>query len=94
MLTAPDVIKLDRSIVDGVAADTVLTTLVRSLAEFGHGCGSLVVAEGVETAEDAGALLTLGVDLGQAWFFGRPCAAADLSDEMVAPARTSVPESG
>ena len=94
VLTSPDVIKLDRSIVDGVAADTVLTTLVRSLAEFGHGCGSLVVAEGVETAEDAGALLTLGVDLGQGWFFGRPCAAADLSDEMVAPARTSVPKSG
>jgi EAL domain-containing protein (putative c-di-GMP-specific phosphodiesterase class I) len=37
--TAPDVIELDRSLVDGVSADPVLTTLVRAMADFGHGCG-------------------------------------------------------
>ena len=52
----PDVIKLDRSIVNGVDADPVLTTLVRSLVDFAHGCGARVVAEGVETAEDAAVL--------------------------------------
>ena len=72
VLTAPDVIKLDRSIVDGVHADPVLTVLVRSLVEFAHGCDARLVAEGVETAADAQALLQLGVDHGQGWFFGRP----------------------
>jgi EAL domain-containing protein (putative c-di-GMP-specific phosphodiesterase class I) len=72
VLTAPDVLKLDRSIVDGVAADPVLRTLVRSMVDFGHGCNARIVAEGVETAEDAHALLELGVDCGQGWHFGRP----------------------
>jgi EAL domain-containing protein (putative c-di-GMP-specific phosphodiesterase class I) len=91
VLTSPDVIKLDRSIVDGVAADRVLTTLVRSLTEFGHGCGSKVVAEGIETADDAAALLALGVDLGQGWFFGRPGPAAELA-EAIELERKSVPK--
>jgi len=72
VLTAPDVIKLDRSIVDTVSTDPVLSTLVRSLTEFGHGCGAQVVAEGIETAADAAALVALGVDYGQGWHYGRP----------------------
>ena len=80
VLTTPDVIKLDRSIVAGVSADPVLHTLVRSLVDFGHGCAAAVVAEGVETAADADALLSLGVDLGQGWHFGRPGPPEDLVD--------------
>jgi EAL domain-containing protein (putative c-di-GMP-specific phosphodiesterase class I) len=72
VLTAPDVIKLDRSIVTGVGTDPVLRTLVRSLVDFARGCGSRVVAEGVETAEDASALRSVGVDFGQGWHYGRP----------------------
>ena len=72
VVTAPDVIKLDRSIVAGVDSDPVLATLVRSLSDFGHGCDVRVVAEGVETAAEAATLLTLGVDHGQGWFVGRP----------------------
>lgn len=72
LMTAPDVIKLDRSIVDGVSGDQVLATLVRSLVAFAHGCGATVVAEGVETAEDAVTLRRAGVDHGQGWHFGRP----------------------
>ncbi|WP_129338230.1 EAL domain-containing protein [Cellulomonas endophytica] len=72
VLCRPDVIKLDRSIVDGVAADDVLRTLVRALVEFAHGSATTVVAEGVETVDDVVALRALGVDLGQGWHFGRP----------------------
>lgn len=72
VVTAPDVIKLDRSLVAGVGTDHVLETLVRSLVFVGRGCGAKVVAEGVETAQDAAALLGLGVDYGQGWHFGRP----------------------
>ena len=72
VLTSPDVIKLDRSIVDGVARESVLTTLVRSLVDFAHSCGARVVAEGVETEADARTLVALEVDAGQGWFYGRP----------------------
>jgi EAL domain-containing protein (putative c-di-GMP-specific phosphodiesterase class I) len=72
VVTAPDVIKLDRSMIAGVGTDPVLTTLVRSLVELGRGCGAEVVAEGIETEQDATALLALDVDYGQGWYFGRP----------------------
>ena len=64
--------------IDGVSSDPVLTTLVRALVAFGHGCNTLVVAEGVETEPDADALRNLGVDYGQGWHFGRPAPATDL----------------
>jgi EAL domain-containing protein (putative c-di-GMP-specific phosphodiesterase class I) len=80
LLSAPDVIKLDRSIVAGVATDPVLRTLVRSLGDFGHGAGATVVAEGVETKEDAAVLRAVGVDYAQGWYFARPGSADQLAD--------------
>ena len=79
VLTAPDVIKLDRTLIDGVSADPVLRTLVRSLVDFGHGCDAQVVAEGVETSRDADVLRALEVDYGQGWLFGRPGPAEALA---------------
>jgi EAL domain-containing protein (putative c-di-GMP-specific phosphodiesterase class I) len=80
VVSAPDLIKLDLSIVTGVATDQVLRTLARSLAEFGHEVGASVVAEGVETKEDAVALREAGVDFGQGWHFGRPGTPEQLAD--------------
>jgi EAL domain-containing protein (putative c-di-GMP-specific phosphodiesterase class I) len=78
VLTRPDVLKIDRTLVDGVSTDHILRSLVRSLVDFGHGSGAKVVAEGVETGADAATLLTLGVDYGQGWYFGRPGSVEDL----------------
>jgi EAL domain-containing protein (putative c-di-GMP-specific phosphodiesterase class I) len=86
VVTDPDVIKMDRSIVSGVDTDPVLGRLVESLVTFGHGCGVKVVAEGIETAAEAGVLRDLGVDLGQGWYFGRPGPPEALSP--VAPEAT------
>ena len=72
VVTAPDVIKIDRSIVSGLDAEPVLATLVHSLVDFARGLRARVVAEGVETAAEAEVLRSLGVDLGQGWHFGRP----------------------
>jgi EAL domain-containing protein (putative c-di-GMP-specific phosphodiesterase class I) len=80
VLSVPDLIKLDLSIVAGVATDPVLRTLARSLAEFGHEAGAKVVAEGVEIRDDALALRDAGVDFGQGWYFGRPAAPDQLVD--------------
>ena len=79
MLTAPDVIKLDRSIVTDLAQDRVRRSLVSSLVDFASGSDARVVAEGIETAEDAAACLELGVDLGQGWYYGRPGPASGLA---------------
>lgn len=80
LVTAPDIIKLDRSIVAGAATDHVLLRLVHSLVDFGHGAGVGVVAEGVETQDDAAVLCNAGVDYAQGWYFARPGTADQLAD--------------
>ncbi|SFP71271.1 EAL domain, c-di-GMP-specific phosphodiesterase class I (or its enzymatically inactive variant) [Geodermatophilus dictyosporus] len=80
VVTAPDVLKMDRSIVSGVDADPVLARLARSLVDFAHGVGVVVVAEGVETPAEHAVLRSLGVDDGQGWLFGRPAPADALAD--------------
>jgi EAL domain-containing protein (putative c-di-GMP-specific phosphodiesterase class I) len=87
VVTKPDVIKLDRSIVTGLGDDPVLTVVVRSLVDLARACGARVVAEGVETAADAEAARGAGVDHGQGWFFGRATAAEDLLAEYPVAAR-------
>jgi len=79
VITGPDVIKIDRSIVSGLDTDPVLSRLVESLVGFAHGGGVRVVAEGVETAAEHAMLRALGVDDGQGWHFGRP-APVDVLD--------------
>jgi EAL domain-containing protein (putative c-di-GMP-specific phosphodiesterase class I) len=85
VLVGPDVLKLDRSIVAGVAEDRVLRTLIRSLVDFAHDCAASVVAEGIETADDVAALHALGVDYGQGWFFGKADEPAALRDDYRVP---------
>jgi EAL domain-containing protein (putative c-di-GMP-specific phosphodiesterase class I) len=88
VVTSPDVIKIDRSIVAGLDTDPVLAKLVQSLVEFGHGCDVRVVAEGIETADEAVVLRALGVDYGQGWHYGRPGPPEALSE--IAPL-TAIP---
>jgi EAL domain-containing protein (putative c-di-GMP-specific phosphodiesterase class I) len=81
--TAPDVIKLDRSIVTGVAADSVLAVVVHALVELADGIDAKIVAEGIESPTEAAVLTGLGVGLGQGWHFDRATTAADLRDNYV-----------
>ena len=94
VVTEPDVIKLDRSIVDGVSTDRVLHSLVRSLVDFASGLGALVVAEGVEGLADAATLHDLRVGYGQGWFWGRAVPADLLEDQFpaVLPASALLPQ--
>jgi EAL domain-containing protein (putative c-di-GMP-specific phosphodiesterase class I) len=90
VMSYPDVIKMDRSIVSGVDHDPILAKLAQSLVDFAHSFDVSVVAEGVETAAEHAVLQTLGVDGGQGWFFGRPAPADTLVDEgtVLAPGVT------
>lgn len=83
--TQPDIIKLDRSIVSNVSGDPVLHTLVASLVAFARGLEATVVAEGIETAQDAQILRAAGVDLGQGWLFARPGPPVELAASYPIP---------
>ena len=66
------VLKLDRSFVrDMVDGDSGMAT-VRAVLEMAHSRGLRVVAEGIETADQAAKLRALGCDRGQGYLFSRP----------------------
>lgn len=67
----PDVVKLDKDLVQRLP-DKVSAAVVTAVVEIAHSYGGQVLAECVETADQATAARDLGVDLGQGWLFGRP----------------------
>jgi EAL domain-containing protein (putative c-di-GMP-specific phosphodiesterase class I) len=67
----PDVVKLDKDIVQSLPSP-VGVAVVTAIVSIAHAYGGKVVAECIETAEQAAAARDLGADLGQGWYFGRP----------------------
>jgi len=67
----PDIVKLDKEIVQRLP-EQASRAVVSAVVAITHAYGGQVLAECVETAEQATAARDLGVDLGQGWFFGRP----------------------
>ena len=64
----PDAIKIDKELIGGVAVEAGRFDLVRSIVEIGHSLNVSVIAEGVETRQDAVALRRAGVDVLQGFF--------------------------
>jgi EAL domain-containing protein (putative c-di-GMP-specific phosphodiesterase class I) len=69
---APDLIKLDRVFIEGLAQDPVRRALTTALVTFAHDIGATLVAEGVATGEELEALRSIGVRHGQGRFLGEP----------------------
>lgn len=70
----PPWVKLDRSLVAGLAEDPSRQALVRGIVTAVSAYGGSVVLEGIERVEDARAAQTLGVPYGQGFLFGVPAA--------------------
>lgn len=68
----PDLVKLDLSIVRRVNVDVGRQALVVGMRHFSRTAGCRLIAEGVETEEEARTLTALGVEFGQGYWFGRP----------------------
>jgi EAL domain-containing protein (putative c-di-GMP-specific phosphodiesterase class I) len=93
-----DYLKIDHSFVAGIGTDDEDRAIVRGVIEMAHALGLRAVAEGVEEVEQLEALLDLGCDLGQGYYWMRPSplsalpgwvplprAAGDLSMQTVPP---------
>lgn len=68
----PDIVKLDRMLVNHATRDSSARRSLVGLAGLLHEAGALVLAEGVETEEEALAVLHADVDLLQGYYFQRP----------------------
>jgi diguanylate cyclase (GGDEF)-like protein len=72
MAVQPRYLKLDRSLVTGIDVDRERAALVGALSDYASRVGSLLVAEGMETAAELHALVELGVPLAQGFYLSRP----------------------
>lgn len=70
----PDIVKLDIALVRSIDADPARQALVVGLCHFAAHAGVQLVAEGVETRQEAEVLATLGVQFAQGYLFGKPSA--------------------
>ena len=69
---APDFIKLDRELVTGIDLDPVRRAMATALVSFAADSGAEIVAEGIETEDEAEEIWRLGIRFGQGYHLGRP----------------------
>lgn len=68
----PEFVKLDMSLVRDVHQNEAKQKIIGSMVGLCHEMGKQIVAEGVELAAERDALVELGCDQLQGYFFGRP----------------------
>lgn len=82
-------VKIDRQFVAGIQGGSTSSladeAIVEAVIELSHALGLWVVAEGVETADQAARLVLLGSDYYQGFHFGRPSAPAEFERNTVQP---------
>ncbi|GAA4217559.1 putative bifunctional diguanylate cyclase/phosphodiesterase [Actinocatenispora rupis] len=66
------------------STDPVDERIVATLVELAHALDLTVIAEGVETDEQAARLRAIGCDVGQGWHFARPSGPAAITARLAA----------
>jgi diguanylate cyclase (GGDEF)-like protein/PAS domain S-box-containing protein len=84
-----NLVKIDRSFVQGITVSAQDALLVRLVIDTAHTLGLRVCAEGIEDVEQARQLSTMGADLAQGWYFGRPEPPSARLDERLAATATA-----
>lgn len=67
-----DLIKLDMALIRGIDQDRRRQSIVKAVMAMCRELSTQVIAEGIETREEYAALLDLGVELFQGYYFARP----------------------
>ncbi len=80
-----DVLKVDREFVMGLPDDKPSFGIVKALTEFSNSLEKKVIAEGVETIEQADLLAGLGCDCLQGYYFSKPVPIDEATRLLVAP---------
>jgi diguanylate cyclase (GGDEF)-like protein len=75
-----DVLKIDRSFVLNLGQDDEDRTIVETIVSMARGLRVSVIAEGVETAAQAGALSEMGCPMAQGYHYSRPLPASRIEE--------------
>ena len=74
-----DVIKVDRSFVQGVEHDAKDAAITANLVTLAHALGLVAIAEGIESNGQLESIRELGCDLAQGFLFARPVPPDEVS---------------
>ena len=77
-----DSVKIDQSFVNQMSSNPDDASIVNAVISMGQSLKKCVIAEGVETEEQAALLLAQHCDVGQGYYFGRPMPAAELAAQL------------
>jgi len=77
-----DTLKIDRAFVRDMASDSNDAAIVRAIVGVAKSLGLMLVAEGIESAEQLECLRKLGCECGQGFFFSPPVS-ADVCRDML-----------
>ncbi|MCR9138094.1 MAG: EAL domain-containing protein [Alphaproteobacteria bacterium] len=69
---APDKVKIDRSFVSEITRDRPSEHIIKAIVALCDGLDMKVIAEGIETDDQAAKLIELGCRIGQGYFYGKP----------------------
>jgi len=69
---APDIVKLDRTLVQRAPTSASVRRLIRHMVAMLHQAGALVVAEGIEREDEAMALIDADIDMAQGFALSHP----------------------
>ncbi|MBA3473114.1 MAG: PAS domain S-box protein [Rubrobacter sp.] len=67
-----DDLKLDKSFVDGIGENAKDAAIAQTVIDLAHTLGMSVIAEGVESADQAAQLKEMGCELAQGYYFAKP----------------------
>jgi diguanylate cyclase (GGDEF)-like protein len=73
-----DLLKIDRAFISDIGSNRKDSAIVGAVIVLAGSLGMDIVAEGIETQEQADELRAMGADYGQGWFYGRPRELHDL----------------
>ena len=87
-----DAIKIDRSFMNRVGEDPAIDSAVRSLISAANSLDLMVVAEGIERAEQAHFLMTNDCKGVQGYLFGRPAEPSEVAAIIAKDLRKTIAE--
>ena len=80
----PDFLKIDMKLIRGIDQSAARQDIVGALTEISTRLGVRVIAEGIETTEEAECCLRLGCHWAQGFLFGRPIPSATTPQKRLA----------
>lgn len=72
MLVNPDILKIDRFIVNNIESNIYNQEVFKSITNAARQIGAMTIAEGVETVDEVITCMLIGVDYFQGYYFSRP----------------------